>query len=380
MVSPDKMFKGLWCSDQHALHPHTHTKHILENMSTFYYKDSNLDEVDLVVWGGDFFHDLAPANDVNMLLVQRWVKKFLTICHEKRIQVRILEGTSSHDWGQPEVLDILKPKGSPYIKYYKELAIEHIPELGIHVMYVPDNFGKVTAESIYDKAVDLLANHGLTQVDFIYLHGGFKFQLPPIADKHGTLYDEVKWSKLAKHAIFSGHIHKPGHIKNIYCSGSFDRIAFGEMHPKGAYRFQFNKEKFSATFYENVNAQVYDKIEVLPEIDSKDLAKRINSYLSKNPKPRTHIRIVGGQSSVTIPVVNEFREAYPQYVFDYDNAKEDNVEIDDTLYSPEAYRAITLNRDNLEDSLFNFMDSTIHQNDWIDKGLLEELLEEVMNE
>lgn len=375
-----KVFKGLWCSDQHTLHPNTHTKHILENLSKFYYKDTNLDEIKLVLWGGDFFHDLAQANDPNMILVQRWVKKFLAICHEKKIHVRILEGTSSHDWGQPEILDILKPKGSEYIKYVKELSIEFIPELNINMMYVPDNFGKISTEIIYDRAIDLLANNNLTQVDFIALHGGFKFQLPPIADKHGTLYDEHKWSKLAKHAIFSGHIHKPAQRLNIYCSGSFDRIAFGEMHPKGAYRFEFSDDYFSAEFYENTNAQVYDKLEVTPDIDTKGLVKRIESYLAKGPKPRTHIRIVGGKGAVVIPVVTEIRESYPQYIFDYENEKEDNIEIDETLYTPEAYNAININKDNLEDNLFRFMDIENSSHDWVDQDLLKELLAEVMNE
>lgn len=375
-----KLYKALWLSDQHTLHPHTLTSHILANMSKFYYRDTNLDEISHIVWGGDFFHDLAHANDANLILVQRWVKKFLSICHEKKIHVRILEGTSSHDWGLPETLEILKPKGSEYIKYFKELAIEHIPELDIHVMYVPDNFGKISSDIIYDRAIELLANHGLTQVDFIYLHGGFKFQLPPIADKHGTLYDEEKWSKLARKAIFSGHIHKPGQKLNIYCSGSFDRIAFGEMHPKGAYRYEFNKDKFFAEFYHNKDAQIYDVIQVYPETTAKEVAGLLNNYLAKNPPVRTHIRVKGGLSSVVIPVVTEYKETYGDYFFDYDNVKEDNVEIDDTLYSPEAYKAININKDNLEDNLLQFMKPTIIQNDWVDNEMLTALLAEVMNE
>lgn len=375
-----KLFKALWQSDQHTLHPRTLTSHILDNMSKFYYRDTNLDEISHIVWGGDFFHDITSSNDVNLMLVHRWVKKFLAICHEKKIHVRILEGTSSHDWGMPETLEILKPKDSPYIKYFKELAIEHIPELDIHVMYVPDNFGKIASDVIYDRAIALLANHGLTQVDFIYLHGGFKFQLPPIADKHGTLYDEEKWSKLAKKAIFSGHIHKPGHKYNIYCSGSFDRLAFGEMHPKGAYRFEFNKDTFRAEFYHNKDAQIYDVIQVYPDTTAKEVAKLLDNYLAKLPPPRTHISVKGGLSSVVIPVVSEYRETYGDYFFDYDNVKEDNVEIDDTLYSPEAYKAINLNKDNLEDNLFRFMEPTISQHDWVDQDMLKELLAEVMNE
>lgn len=375
----EKLFKALLTTDHHTLHPHTPTRHILGNLDRFFYKENNLDEIDFNVFNGDFFDDLAQANDPNILLCQRWIKKHLQICHDKKVHVRVLEGTSSHDWGQPEMFDILKPKDSPYIKYINTLSIEHIPELDIHVMYVPDNFGHVSTETVYEQALKLLADWSLTQVDFIFLHGGFDYQLPPIANKKGTLYDSVKWSALAKHAIFSGHIHKPSTKYNIHCAGSFDRISFGEMHPKGAYRFWFNKDEFKAEFWENKNALIYDKILVNKEMDSKEIRTALNNYLAKNPPKNTHIRLVGGLSSVTASLISEYKEQYPQYFFDLENAREDNIEIDDTLYTPEMYKGVALTENNLKDSLFNFMDSTLQQNNDIDRVLLEEILAEAMS-
>lgn len=375
-----KMFSALLSTDHHNLHPHTPTRHILSNMDTFYYKENNLANIDFSVFNGDFFHDLAPANDTNMLLCQRWIKRHLQKCHDQKVHTIILEGTSSHDWGQPEIFDILKPKDSPYIKYVNTLSIIHYPDLDIHVMCVPDNFGHTPTEQIYEQALKLLSAHGLTQVDFIFLHGGFDYQLPPIANKNGSLYDSAKWSALAKHAIFSGHIHKPSTKGNIYCAGSFDRTAFGEMHPKGAYRFWFNKDEFKAEFWENKNALIYDKILINKEMDSKTVAKELNNYLSKNPPKNTHIRLVGGSVSVTGPLINDYKEQYPQYFFDLENVKEDNIEIDDTLYTPEMYKGVVLNKSNLKDSLFNFMESTLQQNDNIDRELLSELLDEAMSD
>lgn len=375
-----KKFKGLMSTDHHTLHPHTPTRHILGNLDTFYYKENKLEDIDFSLLCGDFFHDLAPANDPNMMLCQRWIKRHLQICHDKKVHVRILEGTSSHDWGQPEQFDILKPKNTPYIKYVNTLSIEYIPELKINVMYVPDNFGHTSTEIIYEQALKLLSSANLKQVDFIMLHGGFDYQLPPIANKNGSLYDSVKWSALAKHVIFSGHIHKPSERFNIRCGGSFDRTAFGEMHPKGGYRFEWNDDECATEFWENKNALIYDKILVNKEMDAKRITKELNNYLSKNPPKNTHIRLVGGLSSVTGALITEYKEQYPQYFFDVDNVKEDNIEVDDTLYTPEMYKGIALNAGNLKDSLFNFMGSTIHQNDDIDVGMLETLLEEVMNE
>ena len=375
-----KKFFGVQTTDHHCLHPHTPTRHILNNLDKFYYKEINLSEVDLNVLTGDFFHDLAPANDPNMLLCQRWIKRHLQLCHDNKVHVRILEGTSSHDWGQPEIFDILKPKDTPYIKYVDTLSIEYIPDLDINVMYVPDNFGHTSTEIIYEQALKLLASSGLKQVDFILLHGGFDYQLPPIANKNGSLYDSVKWSALAKKAIFSGHIHKPSQRLNIHCGGSFDRTAFGEMHPKGGYKFWWNDDEFKAEFWENRDALIYDKILINKEMTSKQVQKELNAYLSKNPPKNTHIRLVGGLASVTSSLINEYKEQYPNYFFDLDNIKEDNIEVDDTLYTPEMYTGVSLNKGNMQDSLFNFMESTLQQNDDISRTMLSKLLAEVMDD
>lgn len=375
-----KKFKGLLSTDHHTIHPNTPTPHILGNLTTFYNKENNLADIDFSILNGDFFHDLAPANDPNMMLCHRWIKSHLQQCHDNKVHVRVLEGTSSHDWGQPECFDVLKPKDSPYIKYINTLSIEYIPELKIHCMYVPDNFGHTSTDIIYDSALKLLSEWNLKQVDFIFLHGGFDYQLPPMANKKGALYDSIKWSALAKKAIFSGHIHKPSTRYNIYCAGSFDRTAFGEMHPKGAYRFEFNEDTFKAEFWENKNALIYDKILINKEMDSKAVAKELNNYLAKLPPKNTHIRLTGGLASVTNALINDYKEQYPQYSFDLDNIKEENIEIDDTLYIPEMYKGRHLNKGNLKDNLFNFMEPTLLQNDEIDRSMLEELLNEVMND
>lgn len=374
------LIKALWSSDHHTNHPHTSTSHTLACMDKFYYRDNNPKEIKLSVFGGDMFHDLASANDPNMILVQRWAKKYNHICHENKTHVRYLEGTSSHDWGQPELLELLKPKGSPYIKYINALSIEYFPDLDIHVLYVPDNFGKITTEEVYEMALGEMAKLNLTQVDFIFLHGGFKFQLPPIADKHGTLYDELKWSKLTKHVIFSGHIHKPGEKLNIRCSGSINRTAYGEMHPKGAYRFQFNKEKCHTQFWENVDAQIYDYIDISPVTTSKELIKILNNYLAKSPPAKTHIKVRNGTGDIVVPLLNEYKEQYPQYVFDSDNVKKDNIEIDDTLYCAETYNGVQLTKENLKDNLYRYMETSVSLDENIDRDLLDTLLAEVMNE
>lgn len=88
----NKLFSALFTTDHHTLHPHTPTRHILANMDTFYYKENNLDEIDLSVYGGDFFHDLAQANDPNILVCQRWIKNICKFVMIRKSMFEFLRG------------------------------------------------------------------------------------------------------------------------------------------------------------------------------------------------------------------------------------------------------------------------------------------------
>ena len=105
-------FHLFWHSDEHTLHPHTPTQHILNNISTVR-KEAGVDTMDMEVWGGDLCHDTTQTSDPNYLYLQHWVKEYLADCHERKRTVRILAGTFSHDRNQPEMFEILKP--SPVI-------------------------------------------------------------------------------------------------------------------------------------------------------------------------------------------------------------------------------------------------------------------------
>ena len=375
-VKGEKFFKMLWHSDEHTLHPHTPTTHILRNIDTVR-KEVGVDDTDMDVWGGDLCHDITQTSNPDYLYLQYWVKKYLLECHEKKRLVRIFEGTFSHDRGQPSMFELLKPKNSPYIKYIDKMELEYIPDFDIHILYVPDNFGKKPKQEIYEEALALIAAHGLKQVDFIFLHGTFDFQLPHLESTKDIFYDAKQWSLLAKKIILSGHIHKPSHKYNIYSSGSFDRIAHGEMHAKGAYKVLFNKDKVIPTFIENKNAMIYDTLYVTPETTSLELNNILDQYFEKLPMKGASIRVKGGTAEIVSPVVNEFISLYPQYNFSMDHAVEKGVIVDDVLYMPENYQGIVLHPSNLQDHLFRFMDNSKTIPKDLDKAYLTELLEEL---
>lgn len=369
-------FHLFWHSDEHTLHPHTPTQHILNNISTVR-KEAGVDTMDMEVWGGDLCHDTTQTSDPNYLYLQHWVKEYLADCHERKRTVRILAGTFSHDRNQPEMFEILKPKGSPYVKYVDKLSIEYIPEFNIHILYVPDNFGRKPKSEIYDDAVDLIASYGLKQVDFIFLHGAFDFQIPNVESNKNDLYDSKAWSKLAKKVILSGHVHKPSQRYNIYSSGSIDRTAHGEMHPKGAYNVFFNNDDVECHFIENKRAMTYDTIFITPETQEKEVHALLDRYLDKNPMKGASIRLKGGVGEIIRPILEEYSQQYPQYQFEATNAVEKGIVIDDVLYEPENYQGVVLDENNLDEYLVKFIKGKKNTPKDVDYDYLGELLTEL---
>lgn len=356
-IDGKKYFSLFWHSDEHTLHPHTPTTHILTNIDRLR-SEIGHDTIDMEVWGGDLCDDNTSTSNPAYIYLQNHVKHYLHDCHERKRLVRIVAGTFSHDWEQPEMFELLKPKDSPYIKYVNTLSIEYIEQFDIHVLYVPDNFGNKPKTEIYNEAVALIASHGLQQVDFIFLHGGFDFQLPPIANKHDSLYNAKAWSTLANKIILSGHIHKPSTKYNIYCSGSVDRLQHGEMHPKGAYHVLFNKSDVIPTFIENTRAMIYDEIKFSPEDTSQEILIRIEKYLSHDIMKGASIKLSGGLPETVNPVIVELRNRFPYYRFEAQNAVSDNVIIDDTVYEPEQFESITLSEQNFKESLYRFINNS----------------------
>lgn len=352
------LFKLLWHSDEHTIHPHTPTHHILTNIDRMREK-VGIDEIDIEIWGGDLCENSTHTSDHDYIYLQKWVKRYLDSCHQKKKLVRILAGTASHDWEQPGMFELLKPTNSPYIKYIDTLSIEYIKEFDINVMYVPDNFGNKPKIDIFNDAVKLLEEHQLTQVDFIFLHGIFDFQMPLIGILKGNGFDSEAWSALASKIILSGDVHTPSSKHNIYCSGSFDRLRHGEMHPKGAYEVLFNESSCIPTFIENKHAMIYDTIELLPKTTAKQLVGILDDYLDNINMKGAHIRLMGGEPGIVNPILEEYKQMYPQYNFTAAFKSVKGASFEEALYLPDMDTTFKITKNNIQDSYFQYLGDNI---------------------
>ena len=218
-------------------------------------------DLDIIFLAGDVFDRLLNLPMGEVPEIDSWISTLIQLCAKYNIMLRVMEGTPSHDWNQSErFITISKILNDPIdLKYVKDLSIEYIDKFGINVLYVPDEW-RSDVETTKEEVIELLANHGLRQVDYSIMHGNFRYQVPAVYAE-GTKHDEQFYLDITKRHIFIGHIHTFSQYERIVAQGSTDRLSHGEEEPKGHVRGKFfNNGNSEITFVENKLARIYKTV------------------------------------------------------------------------------------------------------------------------
>lgn len=336
--------KALWSSDQHTLHQKTPTEHILNNLNRFYYKDNDLSEISLVVLGGDFYDRLVDAAHSDMRKTQHWIRKFLLTCKKYGVVVRVLEGTTSHEREQTENFVVQCPKGLD-LKWVKELSYEHIESLGLDVFYVPDNLSHMTPDQIWDRTLEIMSENNIRKFHYVFAHFAMEYQIPLKFSKHS--HSEKRWESIVKFNMFVGHVHKPSEYGLIRVSGSFDRIAHGEDHPKGAYKFwwDLSNNKSGTEFWENKNALPYVRVLQHPNDTTETLSDRINDMIkSRNLISNSRVQVRGKNAPLIKGVVEFMEGSFPNINFDIDSEPDMDEYLPSDAVNDLSYSGVTLDK------------------------------------
>ena len=132
-------------SDIHLGHKRNQTTDILHNLDNFFdfYSDTcSYKDLDIIFIAGDMFDSLLDFSGTEIHEIIVWLDKLMRFCGKHKIKLRVLEGTPSHDWKQSKIVDTMHNMmyffTSADIKYIDTLYIEHIKDLELYILYVPD--------------------------------------------------------------------------------------------------------------------------------------------------------------------------------------------------------------------------------------------------
>jgi UDP-2,3-diacylglucosamine pyrophosphatase LpxH len=331
-------------SDIHLGAKRTPTRQILANLRAAFPDNEETAQLDLICMVGDVFDTLLSLNDSDLMEIDLWIWYMLRLCKKHDIILYVLEGTPSHDWWQSErFLTINEISGiGAKLKYVKDISVEYEPDLDIWVGFVPDESAPTTDQTL-SQFKDLLRAKGRENVDVMFMHGQFEYQLPPHvkAQKHSSL----EYLALVKYLIFIGHVHIYSSYERIYAQGSFDRLSHGEEDPKGHLRATlYENGDYEVTFFENTGARKFVTAycygmsvdEALVEIERKVRELPMDSA----------VRLEANHDHPIFADMDTLVRLYPMFTWsknpkDMTEEKEEFVE-DETIFVP-----ITINSDNI---------------------------------
>lgn len=307
----------LTISDIHMLNDLNETAYICGSFREYFGNfepDSRFVDLDIIFLAGDIFDSYKDSKSPDVVRVTTLMRELMSFCAKHNIKLRNLKGTPGHDYDQSELFTpiALAYEGRLDYKYMSVLSIEKMDDLGLSILYVPDEWAG-SAAACKEQVIELMRMHQLDKIDIACMHGMFDFQIPDLGE-HPLKHDTQWYLSIINYFINIGHDHTFKTCDRIIVQGSFDRIAHGEEGKKGAVVCYLRREGDSwFDFIENKRARIFKTIVV----KTKDLdagVEQVRKVLDKLPD-NSHIRVSTGPDNPILTVLDEFKKAHPKMVF-----------------------------------------------------------------
>ena len=314
------VFRYISLGDVHLGHLSTPTELIIRNLERLLCHNT-LKELDMLIITGDLFdHQLLNGSDTSHE-IERWMTSLMMACATYDVQLRIVEGTPSHDRLQPKYfVEQQQNANIPVDLFYgQKLCIEYNAKLDAHFLYVPDKW-RPTTEITLSEVRQLLKQHGLEKVDFAIMHGAFEYQYPEVVLE--PTHCSETYLELVKYHILIGHVHIQNPRGRIFPAGSFDRLSHGDEIPKGLFLNTVREDgEFTSKFIENKGAKRYVTLNVHGQ-NTMELYNTIKTEALVLPK-HSAIRLRCNSNDIATGDINTFMTTYPEYLWTIDPQRPD---------------------------------------------------------
>lgn len=326
MITKDISY--LTISDIHMLNDLNETAYICDSFRDYFSNfkpESKFTDLDIIFLAGDIFDSYKDSKSPDVVRVTGIIRELMTFCAWFKIKLRILKGTPGHDYDQSELFTPLALAYEDRLdyKYISVLSIEKMDDLGLSVLYVPDEWAG-SAAACKEQVIELMRMHQLDKIDIACMHGMFDFQIPDLGE-HPLKHDTAWYHSIIRYFINIGHDHTFKTFDRIIVQGSFDRIAHGEEGKKGAVVCYLRKDGENwFEFIENKRARIFKTI-IVKTKDLDTAIEQVRKVLDKLPA-NSHVRISTGPDNPILTVLDEFKKAHPKMIFKKHKDKKQNNE------------------------------------------------------
>ena len=308
--------------------------------------------LDMLVINGDWYdrpipHDSREAHAISILN-----SLIIRECAKHDVVLRVMRGTPGHDGDQCQnfvtlyealKLHMEELEQTLDFKYHDTLTIETIDGIG-SCLFLPDKFGSCPSDA-YDQIYQKLQALKMEQVDFIFLHGGFEYQLPYSSEAHPSHHDSEAYLDITRNRLFNNHIHTPSIHDRLLGPGSFDRIRHGEEHPKGWLIYEYDEKdpiNGEAIFMENKEASLFKTLHITDNsIDA--AAEQIDVIIGEGYK-NGFIRLIVPESHPLLKHLKPLQQRYKSFVIKVEKSSLKKIKANDIFGFKPVVRSITLDR------------------------------------
>lgn len=277
-------------------------------------------DVDLLTLNGDYFDCKLSVGDPATFYAVSFFDELIKIVREKKIVLRVLQGTKSHDLNQLQIFKHYEEDISLDFRIIETAEEEELFDDQFKVVYIPEEYP--------ENADEYYARYKTGKYNVMFAHTTFDFVAMPgqiEQSKKDTHTAPVLIWKEWKDALENGfatvgHIHgRNTYGKKIFYSGSFSRWNYGERSDKGFTYYEYDTEKliYDVRYIDNELAPAYDVISVRElnlDLDNADVSmvqESLNVFVN-GKKETDNLRIdLSGLSKEKIEILREHYKTIP---------------------------------------------------------------------
>ena len=273
----------------------------------------NDNDIQTVIIAGDYFDRKLTVGDPATFYAISFFKELFDICKNKKIKLRMIQGTRSHELNQ---LSLFFPFVSDIDANFRIIETVSEEELfpEFNVLYIPEEYPE-NADEYYKEFKEKKYNA-------IFGHGTWDFVAFDNQIEHGKRTDILsapvflfeEWKNSIEHGFISfGHIHsRHTYKKKVFYSGSFSRWDFSDISERGFSYFEYDldKQDFKLNFIDNVEAPIFSVFSLKDMLTDLENAKAEDIQIILNEQLNHADNIVFDLSGLNPEMIAIFKEQY----------------------------------------------------------------------
>jgi len=262
---------------------------------------NDYNHIDMIVICGDLFDRIIKLSEPASGMIMEFIETLCKLSEDNNFWLRIVKGTSGHDYNQLDNLHHLEVK-YPMFSIIHRLCREEVSKNGYEyrILYLPEEYPE-DYNKYYESYLTSI-DHEVEPYDFIFGHGMIDFvaftgneEIKRKIKRNEAVHSVELLDKMSNYFCIFGHIHDFKNYKDkdkIMYTGSFERFSFTDQEDKGYLfcRLDPETEETEVFFIENENASIYNILD-LSDYEFKSTEEKLK-FINEQKEECDYLKVI----------------------------------------------------------------------------------------